>query len=204
LLNADYREDVTRPFIKPMTEVAPQQLSEQFESLENEARDWLNSQKMGGSRLTIERYAEMRYLGQEHTIRIPVHDEDFANPDFSHLRQRFNDHYEKAYAHALPEHDLEFVILRLVAKGEIAKPPLFEIQKSGMQEDIVSIRKRDIYVADAKRSFACDLYDRESVSRDSVIDGPVVIEEWSTTILILPGQQVTSDKFGNLVIDEKN
>ena len=187
-----------------MAEVAPQELSEQFETLESEARDWLNSQKMEGNRLTIERYAEMRYLGQEHTIRIPVLNEDFANPGFSHLRQRFNDHYEKAYAHALPEHDLEFVILRLVAKGEIAKPPLFEIQKTGKQEDVVSIGKREIYVADARRSFACDLYDRESVSRDSVIDGPVVIEEWSTTILILPGQQVTSDKFGNLVIDEKN
>ena len=59
-------------------------------------------------------------------------------------------------------------------------------------------------MADARRSFACDLYDRDSVSRDNVIDGPVVIEEWSTTILILPGQKVTSDKFGNLVIDEKN
>jgi N-methylhydantoinase A/oxoprolinase/acetone carboxylase beta subunit len=48
------------------------------------------------------------------------------------------------------------------------------------------------------------VYERESLSRENLIDGPVVIEEWSTTILILPGQQVTSDRFGNLVIDEKN
>ena len=157
LLNADYREDVTRPFIKPMADVAPQELSEQFEMLENEARDWLNSQKMGGSKLTIERYAEMRYLGQEHTIRIPVLDEDFADAGFGQLRQRFNDHYEKAYAHALPEHDLEFVILRLVAKGEIDKPPLFEIQKTGKQKEDCEVAENGKFMWPMKDDpFACD------------------------------------------------
>lgn len=204
LLNADYREDVTRPFIRPMAEVAPQELSERFATLENEARNWLESEKIAGSRLTIERYAEMRYLGQEHTIRIPVLDEDFADLGFSHLRQRFNDHYEKAYAHALPEHDIEFVILRLVAKGEIDKPPLLEIQKIDKKNEIVGNGKREIYVADERQSFACDVYEREILTGDSLVDGPVIIEEWNTTILIPPGQRGTSDRFGNLVIDEKN
>lgn len=204
LLNADYREDVTRPFIKPLADVAPQELNEQFQLLESEARDWLSSQKIAGSNLMIERYAEMRYLGQEHTIRIPVLEEDFSDCDFSHLRQRFNEHYDKAYAHALPDHQLEFVILRLVAKAEIGKPPIYEIPVPENQQEITSTGKREIYIADERRSFACDVYDRDSMTSGNIVDGPVIIEEWSTTILILPGQHATNDRFGNLMIDEKD
>ncbi len=200
LLNADYREDVTRPFIRPLAEVTPQELKAQLQVLEDEARGWLSSQKIEGNSLTIERYAEMRYLGQEHTIKIPVREDDFSDPDLSHLRRRFDTFYDKAYAHALPDHGLEFVILRLVAIGQIDKPPLSEITVPDDQNGMTSTGTREIYVADKKQTFACDVYDRASLAPGSKIDGAVVIEEWTTTILVLLGQQVTTDRFGNLLI----
>ena len=204
LLNADYREDVTRPFLRPLAEVTPQELHAQLQVLEDEARDWLSSQKIEGTDLTIERYAEMRYLGQEHTIKVPIREDELSGPDLSRLRRRFDTFYDKAYAHALPDHDLEFVILRLVAISEIEKPPLSEIAVPEDSSGIVSTGKRKIYLADEKRSFDCDVYDRESLAPGSKIDGPVIVEEWTTTILTLLGQQVTIDRFGNLFIRVKH
>ncbi|MCH7822883.1 MAG: hydantoinase/oxoprolinase family protein [Proteobacteria bacterium] len=204
LLNADYREDVTRPFLRPLAEVTPQELHAQLQVLEDEARDWLSSQKIEGTDLTIERYAEMRYLGQEHTIKVPIREDELSGPDLSRLRRRFDTFYDKAYAHALPDHDLEFVILRLVAISEIEKPPLSEIAVPEDSSGIVSTGKRKIYLADEKRFFDCDVYDRESLAPGSKIDGPVIVEEWTTTILTLLGQQVTIDRFGNLFIRVKH
>ncbi len=203
LLNADYREDVTRPFIKPLAEVTPEELKAQLQVLEDEARGWLSSQKIEGNSLTIERYAEMRYLGQEHTIKIPLRDDDFSDPALSHLRRRFDTFYDKAYAHSLPDHGLEFVILRLVAIGAIDKPPLIEIPVADDQKEITRAGKREIYFADEKQSFSCDVYDRGSLVPGSRIDGPAVVEEWSTTILTLLDQQATVDRFGNLLIRAK-
>lgn len=202
LLNADYREDVASSFIRHLADVTPGDLGERFQVLENEARDWLNSQKIAGHNLAIERFAEMRYLGQEHTIRIPVLEADISGVDLGHLRRRFDSLYESAYAHSLPDHGVEFVILRLVAIGEIDKPPAFEIPASSRNKKMRSSGKRDIYIADERQSFSCKVYARESLMPGSVLAGPAIVEEWSTSILILPNQQVSIDRFGTLLIDE--
>jgi N-methylhydantoinase A len=198
LLNADYREDVVRSFVEPMASVSTQKLETLFKHLEHEAREWFDARRIEAAGLLIERYAEMRYLGQEHTIRIPVLDTDFEDSDLGDLRLRFDTVYDKAYAHALPDHALEFVMLRLVATGLIDRPSLAE--PASLQSNN-GAGKREIFVADERRTATCDVHDRASVLPGSRIVGPAIIEEWSTTILILPGQQATTDRYGNLLIE---
>jgi N-methylhydantoinase A len=204
LLNADYREDVTRAFLEPLDGVSPPSLQSQFDILEDEAREWFRGQKLANTELTLERVAEMRYLGQEHTIRVPIAASDLEGDNFGALRKRFHQIYEKAYAHALLDHALEFVILRLIAIGAIEKPPLFELDALTPDTELRSGKRRNVHVADARELVTCEIYDREVLAPGAQFEGPAIVEEWSTTILILPDQQVTVDRFGDLLIHEKN
>ncbi len=196
LLNADYREDVVRSFVAPLAEVSAADLQAQFEQLEAEAKAWLEANTVGGHGLSLERFADMRYLGQEHTIRVPVAEGDVDDPSLAGLRQRFDRHYEQAYAHALPDHELEFVVLRLVASGKIDRPPMSRLAPGGTAP--AASGQREIYMADLKETRACSFYPREQLAPGSAIAGPAIIEEWSTTILLLPGQALQVDDFGNL------
>ena len=45
------------------------------------------------------------------------------------------------------------------------------------------------------------VYQREMLPVDAVIEGPAVIEQMDTTILIEPGDRARSDVFGNLLVD---
>ena len=122
LLNADYREDVSRTFVKPQAEVTPSELAERFGELEVEAKNWFEEQGLASEGLVVERFAELRYLGQEHSLKIPVEVSDLSAGNLTALRERFDAYYEQAYAHALKEHGLEFVALRLSASLQTEKP----------------------------------------------------------------------------------
>ena len=199
LLNADYREDVTRSFIAPLGDVGADGLRRHFDELRDEASAWLARHTRGSGRLRFERFAEMRYLGQEHTIRVPVLEADFGDAALAPLRARFDQVYEKAYAHALPGHELEFVILRLVATGAVGRPPMRRMAP-GAGGAPASQAVRNIYLADSKDRRDCPVYERDALPAGASVAGPAIVEEWNTTMLVLPGQEASVDEYGNLRI----
>src|SRR6185312_2012970 len=58
--------------------------------------------------------ADLRYVGQEHTIAIPLRHPDALSGDFSALRQLFDAEHDQRYGQAAPDERLEIVNVRLV------------------------------------------------------------------------------------------
>ena len=203
LLNADYREDVESSFMRPMQEVDGSELCSAFDHLQRRAEDWFTDNGLSDESLEIERFAEMRYLGQEHTIKVPVLKDDFSDLPLQALRRRFDQYYETAYTHSFPDYDLEFVVLRLAATSANAKPNYPEIASAGQGEQPASSGMRHIYDPGVGES-EYPLYARETLRGGHAAIGPAVIEEWNSTILLLRKQNLRVDQFGNLIMSECN
>src|SRR4029079_10882217 len=58
--------------------------------------------------------AALRYVGQEHTIAIPVRDPKLLSGDFAPLREAFDTEHDQRYGQAAPDERLEIVNVRLV------------------------------------------------------------------------------------------
>ena len=58
--------------------------------------------------------ADLRYVGQEHTIAIPVRDPELLSGDFEPLRKLFDAEHDQRYGQAAPDERLEIVNVRLV------------------------------------------------------------------------------------------
>ena len=58
--------------------------------------------------------ADLRYVGQEHTIAIPVRDPALLSGDFAPLRAAFDAEHDQRYGQAAPDERLEIVNVRLV------------------------------------------------------------------------------------------
>ena len=197
LLNADYREDISRTFVKAHADIDSAELATRFAELEQEARDWFTAQGLDSERVKLERFAELRYLGQEHTLKIPVEEDDLST-DLKALRQRFDSYYDKAYAHALKDHDLEFVGLRLSASLASSKPTIKKLEPSSAPLESAVERTQRVFIAAHKKRFDCPVYAREKLRAGHTLCGPAIIEEWNSTVLILPQQTVSVDDYGNL------
>jgi N-methylhydantoinase A len=44
------------------------------------------------------------------------------------------------------------------------------------------------------------VFERDDLARDQLIEGPAIVEEWTTTIVVPPGWTVHTDRIGDLVL----
>lgn len=200
LLSADYREDVSRTFVRPLAETSVPDLRDEFDALEEEARDWFRAQRVSAAGIEVHRSAELRYLGQEHAVSVTVTEADLSGTDLTELRERFDSVYSQAFSHSLPTHELEFVNLRLSVFGRIQKPTPKAWPVAGTPDDAV-VGHRPVIFGGETDAVECPIYDRGRLPAGSQVVGPAIIDEWNSTVLIRPGQSVVVDDFGNLRIE---
>jgi N-methylhydantoinase A len=199
LLNADFREDLARTSVRPLADLPASELDHILTELESEALERL---KDGSSVDTIafERFADLRYAGQEHTVKVPIRPEDLADCGLAPLRARFDGLHEKAYAHALPHLPVEIVNLRLSAIGLTHKPELRDLQSGGNARGRAHKSTRKVYFSGGEAPADCPVYDRALLSPGQRVEAPAIVEEWTSTTLVFPGQQLKVDRYGNLIL----
>jgi N-methylhydantoinase A len=200
LLNSDFREDLTRTSIVPLSNLTAEELKRRLATLEYEARDRIKMYGTSAYEIVIVHYAELRYQGQEHTVRVTIKTDDLDVPELATLRARFHDSHEKAYAHSLPAQPVELVSLHLSAIGMTQKPQVGEHSPRNYDPGDALKASRKVYLAGDKNPVDCPVYDREKLLLGEGMKGPAIVEEWTSTALILPGQQLKVDRYGNLII----
>lgn len=198
LLNADFREDLNRTLVFAMNGTSGSDLATAFAPLDAEGRERLTANRMSKSTIKIERFADCRYQGQEHTVTVPVLESDFEHDDLQALKERFDDYHQQAYAHNLPSHAAEIVNLRLRALGITQKPPLTHLADGNSSVKQAKKGSRMVYFAGQWTE--CPVYDRPKLAATHTFPGPAIVEEWTSTILIRPKQAVSVDQYGNLLL----
>ena len=146
--------------------------------------------------------ADLRYVGQEHTIAIPLRDPGALNGEFAPLRAAFDAEHDQRYGQAAPDERLEIVNVRLVVTA--ARPDTLAerwLSERWMPEAPVTDQWRDVIFADPARPVRTRIVWRPSLAAGSRIEGPAVIEEPNATTLIHPGDVATVSEAGHLVID---
>jgi N-methylhydantoinase A len=58
-----------------------------------------------------------------------------------------------------------------------------------------------VYVPECSGFIQCPVYDRYRLGAGASVEGPAVIEERETTVVLLPSDRAVVDEWGNLVID---
>ena len=63
-----------------------------------------------------------------------------------------------------------------------------------------SERYRSVYFAGAGAKIETRVVGRESLRPNIVIQGPLIIDEWTMTTVVPPGWQAAADDLGNLIL----
>lgn len=201
LLNADYREDMALSYLCALEEPALPGLTQAWANMEQQVRKALATTAV--DRVRIERFCEMRYVGQAHTVRVAVEEADLApgGPGMAAIRARFESAYVRAYAHVLHDAPLEITVLRIAAIGETAKPAIVPLaQPEGGQDSLTGTRAIGLGAQGEPVDFA--VHDRARLAAGTVIAGPAIIEEWNCTVVVNPGQRASVDTLGNIIVEK--
>jgi N-methylhydantoinase A len=139
-------------------------------------------------------YCELRYVGQHHTIKVPL--DPAATPGT--LEQAFADTYGRTYGHLNQRSSIEFVGVAVVVMGEIPKPPMLAVRRPHPESRKAG--RRAVFSAVCGRKVAMEILDRDSLQPGCLVEGPALIEEYGSTTMLDVGDRATVGAHGELSI----
>lgn len=197
MLQSDIRHDEVLTWVQPITQIDTALIESQFISMEQKVGAVLTKQRITADRISFNRAVDMRYIGQEYTVNVPLSGEQIDGKALSSLSVSFHEKHRQIYGHSNPNALVETVNLRVVGIGKIStgiSAVSFEYC-SGEPE-----ARMEAPVIFEGRVMPARIYLRDNLFPGHCFLGPAIIEELTATTVVPPGCRVEVDRFSNMLI----
>jgi 5-oxoprolinase (ATP-hydrolysing) len=157
-----------------------------FVALEERALQELQAQGVPDERTRVERKLAVKYEGTDSTLEIPAPDRQLDAASGSQwVAERFERLYRTRYGFLMPGRRLVIESILAQAVG-VAAEVFFEAATSHARAaQLQPIATRPVYFE--QRWYDTPFFAREDLQSDDVIDGPAIVCEANTTIVVEPG-----------------
>jgi N-methylhydantoinase A len=200
LLCAPLSFDLVRSLYGRLGELDWAEVNGALEDMEAEGRDLLRASGVADADIRVRRLCEMRYIGQGHEVTVELPDGSLSPDDADRLTALYRKEYRRLYNREGPDVPLEALTWRLEAAaprpeirlgGEEGNPsPASEAQKG----------EREIYLPEDEDFRTVPVYDRYRLDPGAVLEGPAVVEERESTVILGPEGRAEIDASRNLVV----
>ncbi|MFL5654977.1 MAG: hydantoinase/oxoprolinase family protein [Ktedonobacteraceae bacterium] len=198
MLVSDLRQDLVQTKLLHTAQMEMTEFSAAWGELEEKMRKLFADERVGPADVTFARSADMRYLGQEHTVNVPIPGGELGEEQRASIESKFHELHEQLYTFRQLS-PIEIVNLRLTGFGAVRKPELQHIEVNAeAQRAFKGIRLVDF---DDLGRYETSIYERARLGAGAELEGPAVVEEAAASTVVLPGQKLHVDVFGNLVIE---
>jgi N-methylhydantoinase A len=170
-----------------------------YESMFQRGREALKASGVSASKVHLQCSADMRYVGQEHPVTIDLPSDLLRKRDRQGIKTLFDEVHQVRYGTHAPAEPAEIVSLRAKVTGVMKKPPLEKTLKGGRLPTQTAHRgMRIAYFSELGRTVKTPTFSRSELRAGNQIEGPALIEEYASTTVVLPGDRLQVDEFGNL------
>jgi N-methylhydantoinase A len=201
MLMASWRQDFVRTLIGGLGALASRNVEAVFDELTKLGEDRIARDGIARSAADFAFFANLRYVGQEHTIPIPVSGPHLLTGELGPLRKLFHAEHAKRYSQSAPNESMEIVSLRLVVTAE-RQDSLAErwLNEPWVAQGTIEETNRDVVFSDPERPLATRIVWRPSLPAGAMVQGPAIIEEPNATTLIHPGDTACVSAAGHLIV----
>ena len=196
--------DIKRDYIQTLVRQQPGADADEIEAawraLEEQGRREIAAEGVAEDRVTLYRSADLRYVGEGHEVPVAI-PEGLAGPAANEAmwRQFHRVHRETFGFDYDGEQDVELVNLRVQAVGEAHRPEVSRHAPSGHVPRPVATRK--VYWR-GPGWIDCPLYRREDFYGADWLDGPLIVEEYGSTVVVPAGWRIAGDLYGILTLEK--
>lgn len=193
MLAADERHDFIRTFYADLG-------ATDFREIEHVVEDMIrNSVPALRERTGVEHriQLDLRYVGQEFTITVPVTLKQIRAADRRAIRAAFDRLYDQRYAHHSPAEPVEIVNIRLAAVGKRAA---IRFPRLAADRRVPHSRRVPVYLGNSARPVSCPVHRREKLGAGARVSGPALVREHGTTTVLFKGDVCTVARTGELIV----
>lgn len=196
LLVSDLSSDFVVSIIERLSADSGKTFQHAQAALLERAQRWFASHRVAPEDRVLRWTAELRYVGQNFELAVPLPDKPLDRPGIEALERAFQAVHEQSYGYAFDSEPVEVVNLKLTTIGRLARPPKFCIdnRKAGVPTGSRRVTFR------AQEQLDTPVYRRSDLAAHQVLTGPAVVEQIDTTTIVFPGDAATTDVNGNLVV----
>ena len=193
---APVRHDFVQSVGQPLAHAATAEIDGRFANQAAAGRRLLDQDGVPLAEILVRHEVDLLFRGQSHVFRVPVTAPGF---DPRVVLADFLERYKARFDIELPEMTAILVNLRTTVIGRRAPLDLATFAPaSGVSEVPRPRDARQVRFDD--RWFDTRIFDRASLGSGATVNGPAIVEQPDTTVVIDPGATAAVDSLGNLVI----
>jgi N-methylhydantoinase A len=194
MLQSDVRQDYMQVFLADLDSVDRTELEAAFGQIEARARDALGREGFSGGSASLSREIDLRYDGQQWPVRVAL----AAGFDAAAARRTFEAEHQRLFGHIQPGGRLSITALRVVARGLLDwTPPKAPSPQAAAPEPR---ERRKVWIDPAHGWRELPVYDGADLAPGCTLDGPLLIEERTTTAFVGPRDRVEVDARNDFLV----
>ena len=201
MLLTDLRHDHAQTHIRRLDKVGADELEDIFAGLAADGEAELLAEGATKATMSFKRFLDMRYYGQEHTVRVPMANEHFREQDKDYVKTAFDDLHAARHGVSYPEGPAEIVNLGVTSIGAVTRPRLQNVESGERTPPQDATRGSRSVFFEEEGSVECPIYARERLLAGNIVNGPAIVQEYASTTVLYQDDVMTVNEQGHLMID---
>lgn len=200
MLMTDLRHDYIQTYINRLQDIDLNELNNEWNKLETQAKEQYTEENVKEEEIVFNRFVDMRYSGQEHTVKVPLAGGTITADTINEVIALFHELHEQSFTFKLVEAQTEIVNLHLTAFGSVQKPELQKLESENRPLESALKETRNVFYEN-EGWIPTKVYHRDLLVPQMKIEGPAIVEEPTATTVFYTGQTLSVDAYGNLLIE---
>ena len=196
---ANVRHDFVNTINSPLDNIDDETLADTFNAQRERGMQLIKDESVTIDNIQYRYSADMQFIGQTHLLNVPVDSPEVTRKT---LQQRFEEVYHQRFHVELSEIRANLVNINTSVIGTRPELDLSRLidpaGRSAKLSDALS-ETRDCWITDGWQR--TNIYKRELMPLDAVLQGPAIIEQMDTTVVLEDNCTARSDDDGNLHIE---
>ena len=192
---SDLKHDYVRTFARALDAEAVDEANGMLAQMADEARETLRGQGVGEERIAVRVSADLHYVGQFHEVEVEA---DGASLALDALQGAFHRRHHALYGHSVPGAPLELINVRVRAEGRTSKPSY--APRAQESEDPSAARKGERPAIFDGVEHRTPVFDGLALRHGNRLEGPALVEQPTTTIVLPPGFVLECDRYDNYLL----
>jgi N-methylhydantoinase A len=198
MLSMDVAHGFAQTFAWPIDGLDVRELNSIFQNMEARGLVMLRDDHVPDEAMEFRRSLDMCYQGQGHYVEVPVPGGELGQNSLAEISERFHGLHQIRYGHRM-ERIPKTISVRVKAIGKIKKRLPQEYPAARTIPDAAFKPERTVYFEGASASWK--VVERDRLLTGNSLGGPAIVEEPYHTTVVWPKQNVSVDRYGNLIIE---
>ena len=197
MLNVDLRHDFSRYYYVSQNDLNLEHVKKLYKEMEAEGTLLLEKENVPENQRALLRTLRMRYYGQFRDLEVSWPSGAITKKALAEGIANFHHKHKSLYGFAFENYPVEFVRFGLTAIGKMPKVTLKKIKRGTKDASSALKDERKAYFEEINGFVKTRVYNGDELCPGNVLDGPCIVDEKMTSIVIPPNFKMCVDEYGN-------